>query len=82
MVVERDKNGKLLTADVNVYDQDITDDGQVKILNDGGDIGPTELQNNVIDEETYDAVVDLGETSHVGLENDQQAADELTRAVR
>ena len=88
VVVERDENGQEVTADVDVYEQDATGhprpraDGQVETLNDGGDTGPAELQNTEIEEETYEAVMHLGETSHVGLENAQQAADEVTRAVR
>ena len=55
---------------------------QVETLNNGGDTGPAELQNAEIEEETYEAVLDLGKTSLVGLENAQKAADEVTTAVR
>ena len=88
VVVERDENGQEVIANVDVYEQDATGhprpraDGQVETLNDGGDTGPAELQNTEIEEETYEAVMHLGETSHVGLENAQQAADEVTRAVQ
>ena len=88
VVFECDENGQEVTADVDVYEQDATGnprpvpDGQVETLNDGGDTGPAELQNTEIEEETYEAVLDLGETSHVGLENAQQAAEEVRTAVR
>ena len=88
VVLERDKNGEEVTADVDVFEQDATGqppplpDGQVETFNDGGDTGPVELQNAEIEEETYEAVLDLGKTSLVGLENARQAADEVTTAVR
>ena len=75
VVIERDENGEEVTADVDVLEQDSTGHpspvpyGQVETLNDGGDTGPAELQNTEIEEETYEAVLDLGETSLVGLEN-------------
>ena len=88
VVIERDENGEEVTADVDVLEQDSTGHpspvpyGQVETLNDGGDTGPAELQNTEIEEETYEAVLDLGETSLVGLEDAQKAADEVTTAVR
>ena len=87
VVIERDKNGEEVTADVDVLEQDATGHpspvpyGQVETLNDGGDTGPAELQNAEIEEETYEAVLDLGETSLVGLKNARQAADDVTTAV-
>ena len=53
----------------------------MRVLNDGGDTGPAELQNNETEADTYEAVVDYGETTNVSILNAHIASEEVRRAV-
>ena len=80
IIIETDENGDEVTADI--YEQQRQGEpNDVEVLNDGGDTGPAELQNNEIDEQTYEGVVQFQETSNVGLENAIHAAAAVNTAV-
>ena len=78
VILERDENGDPVTADVY---QPNADNPEVDVLNDGGDIGPAPLQNDVIEEETFEGVVHFGDNSAVSLENAHLAAQAVTEAA-
>ena len=53
----------------------------VEVLNDGGDTGPVEFQNNEFEDEMHDGVVHFGETFNVALKNAIHAATAVNTAV-
>ena len=79
VVLERDDNGDPVTADV--YETH-NSDAAVNVVNDGGDIGPAPLQNDVIEEETFEGLVHVGDNSAVSLENAHLAAQAVKDAAR
>ncbi|KAL7537702.1 hypothetical protein ACHAXR_008006, partial [Thalassiosira sp. AJA248-18] len=83
VVLERDEEGELYVAEDNVG-QDNNNSGAepVQVLRDGNDIGPAPLQNDVVPDEVYEAVVNIGEQSEVGAENALLAADAVNDAVQ
>ena len=79
VVLERDNNGDPVTADV--YETH-NSDAEVNVVNDGGDIGPAPLQNDVIEEETFEGLVHVGDNSAVSLENAHLTAKAVKDAAR
>ncbi|KAL7526201.1 hypothetical protein ACHAXR_003700, partial [Thalassiosira sp. AJA248-18] len=83
VVLERDEEGELYVAEENGgQDNDISGAEPVQVLRDGNDIGPAPLQNDVLPDEVYEVVVNIGEQSEVGAQNALLAAEAVNDAVQ